>query len=145
MPGRDADEEFEFLVNLLASDGVEADSAATTSGGPSKARWENGPGGRIGFIQRGSDGKFDFGQVRAFYERKKDTGKGPADSNGGNESSGSCSRQTYFPTLLRTFPTRVAERSRGGGFSGWSSGSGARALTCILNLQGTMGETIRVW
>lgn len=61
MAARDPEEEFEFLVNLLASDEVESDSAPAGS--------QTGTSGLAG-IQRGPDGKLDLGQVKAFYERK---------------------------------------------------------------------------
>lgn len=71
MPPRDPDEEFEFLVNLLASDGVEPDPspAADATGLQEDKNVDDGLR-----IQRGSDGRLDLGQVRAFYE-KKHTGK----------------------------------------------------------------------
>ena len=61
---RDADEEFEFLVNLLASDGVDPDPPL----GPGGVR-EGDVGHDRGLrIQRGSDGGLDLGQVRVFCE-----------------------------------------------------------------------------
>jgi len=70
MSTRNTDEEFEFLLNLLASDGVEP--------GPDLQPLGAGAGPRI---RRGSDGKLDLGQVKAFYEKKnlgvgKEMGKG---------------------------------------------------------------------
>jgi hypothetical protein len=58
----DADEDFEFLVNLLASDGVDPDPPPRTAGPGQVA-----PDLRI---QSGSDSKLDLGQVKAYYENK---------------------------------------------------------------------------
>ena len=75
MPIQDADEDFEFLVNLLASDGVE--SEAPPRAGATGSREGKDDDGRGVKIQRGSDGKLDLGQVKAFYENKKmGVGKG---------------------------------------------------------------------
>lgn len=57
-PTPEADEDFEFLVNLLASDGADPDHPTRATGSQ-----------QVG-IQRGSDGKLDLGQVKAFYENK---------------------------------------------------------------------------
>jgi hypothetical protein len=69
MTTRDAegDGDFEYLVNLLASDGVEAGSPLEADATGSR----RGNGTESEFrIQRGSNGKLDLGQVRAFYEKK---------------------------------------------------------------------------
>jgi hypothetical protein len=67
MTEKATDEEFEFLVNLLASDGTEPDPSI--GAGPAGSRLGNvavdGPK-----IERRSDGKLDLGQVKEFYERK---------------------------------------------------------------------------
>jgi hypothetical protein len=81
MSPKDAEEEFEFLVNLLASDGVDPANPPLGSGGSQKGDASGaGPA-----IQRGPDGRLDLGQVKAFYERKKtgsrkEEGKGVTDS-----------------------------------------------------------------
>jgi len=62
---RDADEEFEFLVNLLASDGVDPDPPLGATGSREGDEAGHDRGLRI---QRGSDGELDLGQVRAFCE-----------------------------------------------------------------------------
>ena len=64
MSTRDAEEEFEFLLNLLASDGAGPD--------PGQARGASGDkdDDRGVRVQRGSDGRLDLGQVKAFYESK---------------------------------------------------------------------------
>lgn len=75
MPIRDANEEFEFLLNFLASDGVDPDPDPPRGAAASSQRGDDGD--RSFRIQRGSDGKLDLGQVRAFYEKKnKRAGKG---------------------------------------------------------------------
>lgn len=76
MPPRDPDEEFEFLVNLLASDGV--DPGPSPAADATGLQEEKNADGELR-IQRGSDGRLDLDQVRAFYERKnmgKEKGKG---------------------------------------------------------------------
>ena len=74
MPNEDADEDFEFLVNLLASDGTDSETPVRAGAtGSRKGKDEDDGRG----IQRGSDGKLDLGQVKAFYENKKmGVGKG---------------------------------------------------------------------
>lgn len=63
-----ADEEFEFLLNLLASDGAGLDLDPPRGATDSR----KGDNDDRGFgIQRGPDGKLDLGQVKAFYESKK--------------------------------------------------------------------------
>ncbi|KAF9651364.1 hypothetical protein BDM02DRAFT_861292 [Thelephora ganbajun] len=74
MPSPDADEEFEFLVNLLASDGVGPDPLLGAASGGSPSR--KGQGDRGFGIRRGSDGKLDLGRVKAFYESKNVVGSG---------------------------------------------------------------------
>ena len=61
-PTQDADEDFEFLVNLLASDGADHDTPPLVTGSKRADRGLR--------IQRGSDGRLDLGQVKAFYENK---------------------------------------------------------------------------
>jgi hypothetical protein len=107
MGGKDAEEDFDFLVNLLASDGL----------------GEEDEGG-IG-IQRGTDGKLDFGQVKAFYERKnmglivggkeREGGNNPESANPPRNRLGLCCRLIppffFLPPLLRTFPSGFVPRS----------------------------------
>jgi len=64
MPSRDTDEEFEFLLNLLASDGIDSEPPP----GATSSRRDNVDRGFK--IQRGSDGKLDLDQVKGFYENK---------------------------------------------------------------------------
>lgn len=103
MPARDAEEEFEFLVNLLASDGAEPD--------PPVGCQEGGAGSGV---RIGSDGKLDLGQVKAFYERKnaghgkekekeKGFAEGPGLANYSRNRSGLWDRIPLFCicTLLR--------------------------------------------
>ena len=76
MSTQNDDEEFEFLLNLLASDGV--DPSPPGAGGSRKGHEDDRGFG----IKRGADGKLDLGQVKAFYEKKnlgvgKGMGKGP--------------------------------------------------------------------
>jgi hypothetical protein len=59
----DADEDFEFLVNLLASDGAGGPDPPLRTAGSHQADRDLG-------IQSGSDGKLDLGQVKVFYENK---------------------------------------------------------------------------
>lgn len=66
MSTRDAEEEFEFLLNLLASDGVGPDPGQPR-GAPGDEPDDDDRGVRV---QRGTDGRLDLGQVRAFYESK---------------------------------------------------------------------------
>ena len=66
------DEDFEFLLNLLVSDGVEPDPPPRAT----DSRENDGDEGdrTEGFeIQSGTDGKLDLGRVKAFYEKKKTT------------------------------------------------------------------------
>lgn len=120
MADRDAEEEFEFLVNLLASDGVESDAAGS--------RREGGAG--LG-IEKGPDGKLDLGQVKAFYERKKkEEGKEKGEGVGvgwvdgrlstkyGRNRSGLCIDSALLAVLssygaAAHAPVHVVERSRG--------------------------------
>ena len=79
MSTRDADEEFEFLLNFLASDGVDPDPDPDPYRGAATASSRKGDDGDHSFrIQKGSDGKLDLGQVKAFYESKNNmrAGKG---------------------------------------------------------------------
>jgi len=82
MSTRDADEEFEFLLNFLASDGVDPDLDPDPRRGAAVASSRKGDDGDRSFrTQRGSDRKLDLGQVKAFYENKnmragKGVGKG---------------------------------------------------------------------
>lgn len=75
------EEEFEYLVNLLASDGVECESSGPmmpqgTPGIATQPHKGNGGGDGGPNIQRGIDGKLDLGRVKAFYESKNSrTGK----------------------------------------------------------------------
>ena len=104
MPTPDTDADFEFLVNLLASDGAEPDPSSSRAAG-SQPEVDHG----LGFsIQRGSDGKLDLGQVKAFYENKKmgvgmgvvgDRGPGPMDE----PRSLSGSRGGFAPGPLSRF------------------------------------------
>ena len=64
--GSDADEEFEFLVNLLASDGIDPDPPIGASGSRKVTAGDD----RGLKIRSGQDGKLDLGQVKAFYENK---------------------------------------------------------------------------
>ena len=71
-PEGDGDEDFEFLVNLLASDGVDPDTPPTRLQ-PTAVSSHVDSGLRI---QSGPDGRLDLGQVRTFYEKKKNVGVG---------------------------------------------------------------------
>lgn len=64
------DEEFEFLLNFLASDGVNPDPDPDPSRGTAAGSRKGGEDDRSLGIQTGSDGKLDLGQVKAFYEGK---------------------------------------------------------------------------
>ena len=85
MSAPDADEDFEFLVNLLASDGVDPDPPPA---GPHQADPDLK-------IQSGSDGKLDLGRVKAYYENKhmgvgvRDDGPGLTDHQPPTNRSGS--------------------------------------------------------
>ena len=74
MPDREAEEEFEYLLDLLASDGVEPNPPFEVDATGSR----RGTGADGGFgIHRGTNGRLDLGQVKAYYERKnKGLGKG---------------------------------------------------------------------
>jgi len=96
MPGA-VDEDFEFLLNLLASDGTEPDPSLGATG----SQKAHGTSDRTeGFrIQQGPDGKLDLGQVKTFYEIKnmgKEKEKDPVREDpglmnpGSRERSGSC-------------------------------------------------------
>lgn len=75
MSTRYAGEDFEFLLDLLASDGVDADPQPLGAIGSRKGDDEDDRAGSG--IQRGPDGKLDLGQVKAFYENKNTrAGKG---------------------------------------------------------------------
>lgn len=132
--GRATDDEFEFLVNLLASDGAELDPR-TPGADVTGSRGGDGFG-----IQRGLDGKLDLGQVRAYYERRN-TGEGKEKGKGvgvGSDADGPGPPTNYFRNrsglcLLCVFgrlgvpwqaassaPARVPERSAS--FSAWDSG-----------------------
>ena len=63
----DGDEDFEFLVNLLASDGADPDPPQPP---PPQATGSHQVDHGIR-IQRGPDGRLDLGQVKRFYEKKK--------------------------------------------------------------------------
>ena len=74
MPDREAEEEFEYLLDLLASDGVEPNPPF--EGDATGSRRGTGADGGFG-IHRGTNGRLDLGQVKAYYERKnKGLGKG---------------------------------------------------------------------
>jgi hypothetical protein len=80
MSSRDAGEEFEFLLNFLASDGVDPDIPDSLRGAAASSR-KGDDDDRSFKAQKGADGNFDLGQVRAFYESKnirggKGAGKG---------------------------------------------------------------------
>lgn len=90
MPTRDTDEEFEFLLNLLASDGADHDPPLGATGSQ-KADVDRGPR-----IQRGSDGRVDLGQVKAFYERKNATMGPLRDSPGLTDHSRNHSGLHFF-------------------------------------------------
>jgi len=64
-PDGDGDEDFEFLVNLLASDGADPDPGPPPLQTTGSRQVHHGLG-----IQRGSDGKLDLGQVKTYYEKK---------------------------------------------------------------------------
>ena len=72
MPTRNADEEFEFLLNFLASDGVDPDPEPPRGAAAGSRKGDDGD--RSLRVQRGSDGKLDLGQVKAFYESKNTRG-----------------------------------------------------------------------
>ena len=73
-----ADDEFEFLLNFLASDGVNPDPNPGPPRGTAAGSRKGGEDDRSLRIQMGSDGKLDLGQVKAFYEGKNvRAGKGP--------------------------------------------------------------------
>jgi len=69
-PDGDGDEDFEFLVNLLASDGVDPSPLPPPQATGSR---QVDHGLRI---QRGPDGRLDLGQVKTFYEKKNNAGVG---------------------------------------------------------------------
>ena len=73
----DGDEDFEFLVNLLASDG--ADSGLLP---PLQATGSHQVDHGLR-IQRGPDGRLDLGQVKTFYEKKNNVGVGTGRGIGG--------------------------------------------------------------
>jgi len=64
------DEDFEFLLNFLASDGVNPDPDPDPQRGTAAGSRKGGEDDRSLRIQTGSDGKLDLGQVKAFYEGK---------------------------------------------------------------------------
>ena len=78
-PDGDGDEDFEFLVNLLASDGVDPDPLP-----PLRATGSHQVDLRI---QRGPDGKLDLGQVKTFYEKKNNVGVGAGTGIGGRDNN----------------------------------------------------------
>lgn len=107
MSTRDAEEEFDFLLNLLASDGIGPD--------PGQPRGASGDGDgddRGVRVQRGSDGRLDLGQVKAFYESKNMRGgvgetREPVSTDRPRNSTGlsiALSAQTFGPCLA--YPTR---------------------------------------
>lgn len=73
---RDAKEEFELLVDLLASDVRILEPYPVPGGVDAGVGSLEGSGPGIG-VQRGSDGKLDLGRLEAFYERR--------DKGGGRE------------------------------------------------------------
>lgn len=90
MPARDAEEEFEFLVDLLASDGVEPEPSLGAAGSRKSDSAAFG-------IQRGSDGKLDLGQVKAFYEKKNMGGGRGTEKAGGIGLTDGLGRSTDYP------------------------------------------------
>ena len=116
--GGDAEGDFEYLLNLLASDGLEAGSLLEMDATGSRRDYATESGFRI---QRGSNGKLDLGQVRAFYEQKnRGVGKGvevttaPWSTDHSRNLSGSYTHLTiellYSTAVLRVL-TCIVERS----------------------------------
>ena len=83
MPTADGngDEDFEFLVNLLASDGVDSDPLPPLQATGSH-QVDHGPS-----IQRGPDGRLDLGQVKTFYEKKNNMKMGTGTGIGAKEDN----------------------------------------------------------
>lgn len=69
----DGDEDFEFLVNLLASDGADPDRRDPPPLRTTGSHQTINHGLRF---QRGPGGKLDLGQVRTFYESKNTASMG---------------------------------------------------------------------
>lgn len=110
MTAKGTDEEFEFLVNLLASDGTEPDPPP--GAGPAMSRLGSGAVDDGPKIEKRSDGKLDLGQVKEFYERKnigggKEKGQGvhmgvsDVDDPGSTDRSRNRSGSYKFFSLLR--------------------------------------------